>query len=227
MYVYNVYRSQNAGVRFISKLKLEFDIHKYQSKCHIIMGDWNFCVRSDLTHPVKTFLESEGFIEVNQLLEQTALPTHLRGRTIDQAWFKKSSTPISVQSLTVRSCLYSDHEKIEIILRKEQEVIAEGKTDPSNNCIGVGLDEAQKDDTISNTKHVKNFLGLSESVTTNELVINGTDLTCKICPKSYKVFHHLQTHYKTLHSKNLLLGCSKCKAKFEKKSFLNNHKCKF
>ena len=85
MYVYNVYRSQNAGARFMNKLKLLFDINKNYQKSHIIMGDWNFCIRSDPNHPVQSFLETEGFVEVNKLLQQTPLPTHLRGRTIDHA----------------------------------------------------------------------------------------------------------------------------------------------
>ena len=83
------------------------------------MGDWNFCIRSEPNHPVKSFLESQGFVEVNQLLQQTPLPTHLRGRTIDHAWFKGSLKTITIQSLSVRSCVYSDHEKIEVVIKTE------------------------------------------------------------------------------------------------------------
>ena len=106
-------------------------------------------------------------------------------------------------------------------------VIVEGETIPSNDCIELIPNEAQQDTTKSKTKCVQNVQGLSEVVTANEIVINGTDFTCKICPKPYKVFHHLQIHYRITHSKNLLLGCLKCKGKFDKNSLFKNHKCKY
>ena len=119
LYVYNVYRSQNAGTCFMNKLKGLFDTNNNIQKSHIIMGDWNFCIRSEPNHPVRSFLESQGFVEVNQLLQQTPLPTHLRGRTIDHAWFKGSLKTITIQSLSVRSCVYSDHEKIELVKNRK------------------------------------------------------------------------------------------------------------
>ena len=60
---------------------------------------------------------------------------------------------------------------------------------------------------------------------TNEVVLSGTDFTCQICSKLYKVFHQLKSHYKQKHNQNLQQGCLKCGGKFEKMSMFNNHKC--
>ena len=216
IFIYNVYRSQNAGACFIQKLKIFFDLKKNVQKSHIIMGDWNFCIRNDLNHPVKSFLETEGFVEANKLLQQTPLPTHLRGRTIDHAWFKSSSETISIQSLRVRSCIYSDHEKLELIIRTDRELKDNGE---GNFC-------KQKDSIFNKTKLIQKSQDMGVLTHTDEMAIYDTDFTCKICSKPYKVFHHLKAHYRSAHNKNLQQGCLKCGCTFEKSSMFNNHKCK-
>ena len=67
---------------------------------------------------------------------------------------------------------------------------------------------------------------IGEDNSTKEVVSTGSDFTCQICSKSYKVFHQLKAHYKKNHNKNLQQGCLKCGDTFEKISMFNNHKCK-
>ena len=216
------------------------------------MGDWNFCIRSEPNHPVKSFLESQGFVEVNQLLQQTPLPTHLRGRTIDHAWFKGSLKTITIQSLSVRSCVYSDHEKIEVVIKTESRQKnlknwtqdgQELKNHPGNNLTAQILEDelsvtgdipkkiksseelgSYGTDLVS--KGQRKISDMGEANSTKDVVLTGTNFTCQICSKSYKVFHQLKAHYQKNHNQNLQQGCLKCGETFEKMSMFNNHKCK-
>ena len=75
------------------------------------MGDLNYCVRDEPSHPVKKVLEDHGFISVYDVLHQPAQATHIQGRCIDQAWIRLPiSSNIKVIRSSVNTCVYSDHE---------------------------------------------------------------------------------------------------------------------
>ena len=54
------------------------------------MGDWNFCQRDDTSHPVKKFLENNGFI--SGLAKPQA--THIQGRCLDQIFVCFAGDPL-------------------------------------------------------------------------------------------------------------------------------------
>ena len=78
-----------------------------KSKTHILMGDWNFCQRDDASHPVKIFLENNGFI--SGFAKPQA--THIQGRCLDQIFVRFAGEPLDFES-SVKVCIYSDHEPI-------------------------------------------------------------------------------------------------------------------
>ena len=101
----NVYRSGDAGkVIFLENLK---SFIEDKSKTHILMGDWNFCQRDDTSHPVKKFLENNGFI--SGFAKPQA--THIQGRCLDQIFVRFAGDPLVFES-SVKVCIYSDHEPI-------------------------------------------------------------------------------------------------------------------
>ena len=80
------------------------------------MGDFNYCLRNEPKHNVKLLLEKYGYAPINQILHQPPQATQIRGRCLDQAWIKIVSETIKVQGFTIRTCVYSDHEKVEVQL---------------------------------------------------------------------------------------------------------------
>ena len=76
------------------------------------------------------------------------------------------------------------------------------------------------------SKGQRKISDMGEANSTKEVVLTGTNFTCQICSKSYKVFHQLKAHYQKNHNQNLQQGCLKCGETFEKMSMFNNHKCK-
>ena len=110
----NVYRSHDAGFDFERELKIIFN--NMEGKNHLIMGDFNYCLRYDVHHPVKNLLEKYDYKAVNNILHQPPQATQIKGRCLDQAWIKIVNDNIQVQNFTVKTCVYSDHEKIEVEL---------------------------------------------------------------------------------------------------------------
>ena len=101
----NVYRSGDAGKQvFLESLKRFIED---KSKTHILMGDWNFCQRDDASHPVKIFLENNGFF--SGFAKPQA--THIQGRCLDQIFVRFAGEPLDFES-SVKVCIYSDHEPI-------------------------------------------------------------------------------------------------------------------
>ena len=101
----NVYRSGDAGKQVFLESLTSFIEDK--SKTHILMGDWNFCQRDDASHPVKIFLENNGFI--SGFAKPQA--THIQGRCLDQIFVRFAGEPLDFES-SVKVCIYSDHEPI-------------------------------------------------------------------------------------------------------------------
>ena len=111
----NVYRSNNASHNFCSELRQL--LNNMEDKNHLLMGDFNYCLKNEPKHNVKLLLEKYGYAPINQILHQPPQATQIRGRCLDQAWIKIVSETIKVQDFAVRTCVYSDHEKIEVQLQ--------------------------------------------------------------------------------------------------------------
>ena len=75
----NVYRSKDAGQDFLDALT---SFIQDKSKIHILLGDWNFCQRDEMDHPVKIFLQNNDF-ETGFSLPQAS---HIKGRCLDQIY---------------------------------------------------------------------------------------------------------------------------------------------
>ena len=103
----NIYRSKTASTGFINALTPFIN----NGSNHVIMGDWNFCQRDDITHPVRQFLQKHNF----EPAITPAQPTHIKGRCLDQIYIRHAS--INTVSSCIKTCYYSDHEPISITLK--------------------------------------------------------------------------------------------------------------
>ena len=117
----NIYRSPSASQQFCTELQNL--LLNMWNKNHLILGDFNYCLKKDIGHNVKWMLEGYGYNTVNNILHKAPEATHIKGRCLDQAWFKLSSESgrdvpktISVDSQSIISCLYSDHDIYQVEL---------------------------------------------------------------------------------------------------------------
>ena len=111
----NVYRSNNASLNFCKDLRILLD--SMEDKNHLIMGDFNFCLRNEPNHNVKLLLEKHGYKPVNLVMHQPPQSTHMKGRCLDQAWIKIACENIQVEGYSIKTCVYSDHEKTEVQIK--------------------------------------------------------------------------------------------------------------
>ena len=111
----NIYRSSYARVDFSGKLINWLAAVKHKN--HLIVGDFNYCIRKDINHNVINVLETHEYKTVNNALHKPPEPTHLKGRCIDHAWIKTTeSMEISLIDHSIKTCVYSDHEKVMVEL---------------------------------------------------------------------------------------------------------------
>ena len=101
--VVNVYRSDGASSNAIVKDLLSMID---QSKSTLIVGDLNICYLSQRSHPVISFLESNGFC---QLVKS---PTHVDGRLIDHVYHYTPEHANKEMNVEQQSPYYTDHDII-------------------------------------------------------------------------------------------------------------------
>ena len=111
----NVYRSSNASFNFCKDLRIL--LNNMEEKSHLIMGDFNFCLKNETNHNVKLLLEKYGYKSVNSVMHQPAQATQIKGRCLDQAWVRITCENVQVEGYSVKTCVYSDHEKTEVELK--------------------------------------------------------------------------------------------------------------
>ena len=101
--VINVYRSEDASSMFLTDLQKFIEVDKTVLVC----GDFNFCYRSDVNHPVKLFFKERNFTQV------VTEATHREGRIIDHTYvFCVDPYNVKDFEAKVQGCYYSDHDKI-------------------------------------------------------------------------------------------------------------------
>ena len=83
---------------------------------YLILGDFNYCLRNESGHEIKEILKKNGYQTANNLLHIPPESMQMKGRCIDYIWVKIISHNIQIESYAVKTCIYSDHEKIEINL---------------------------------------------------------------------------------------------------------------
>ena len=128
----NVYRSNVADKHFTDMLAYHTSD---DSKTQLILGDFNYCQRDEPNHPVKVFLESNGFYPALNPPQST----HIQGRCIDQIWVKKSHHNIEILSASVNTCLYSDHESIKVKIRfnSDEAIIKDKAKEITPNIVNI------------------------------------------------------------------------------------------
>ena len=114
LFITNVYRSDHSRTVFC--IELQRLLTNMQDFNHLILGDFNYCLRNESGHEIKEILQKNGYQTANNLLHIPPESTHMKGRCIDHAWVKIVSHNIRIESYAVKTCIYSDHEKIEISL---------------------------------------------------------------------------------------------------------------
>ena len=107
MDIINVYRSENASDRFLTEL----DKLIRSDKTVLVCGDFNYCQKSQICHPVSAFFKQRNFI---QLVREA---THREGRLLDHSYIF-CVEPFSHDDWEAKSygCYYSDHDKVVILL---------------------------------------------------------------------------------------------------------------
>ena len=104
-YVIHVYRSRNAGKKFIDNLINFIDLDKNV----VICGDLNFCSIDKDTHRIYTTLKS---LQFKQLVCEA---THSEGRSLDHLYVYLKDNTLKAES-KVNGCYYSDHDKVILYL---------------------------------------------------------------------------------------------------------------
>ena len=54
---------------------------------------------------------------MNSIFHKPPEPTKIKGRCIDQAWIRLVSNKLSLIYHSIKTCAYSDHEKLKIELK--------------------------------------------------------------------------------------------------------------
>ena len=101
--IINVYRSDKAGDNFLKELEKQIDFNKTVLVC----GDFNYCFKSEIHHPVYKFFIQRNFI---QLVKEA---THREGRLLDHSYLfcVEPFTQAAFEAKTY-GCYYSDHDKV-------------------------------------------------------------------------------------------------------------------
>ena len=103
MAVINVYRSDKASDKFLRELEKLINFEKTLLVC----GDFNYCFKSEIHHPVNEFFRERNFI---QLIKEA---THREGRLLDHAYLF-CVQPFKEDKFEAKTygCYYSDHDKV-------------------------------------------------------------------------------------------------------------------
>ena len=108
--VVNTYRSANGNsVELLSNLINMTS----KEKAILITGDFNICYQENKTNRLIQGLENHGF---RQLVQEA---THIRGRHIDQAYWKDPTNTWSEPDVDRYSPYYSDHDAIGLTFTKK------------------------------------------------------------------------------------------------------------
>ena len=108
----NVYRSHNAQLKYC--MELQRLLNDMKEKNHLIMGDFNYCIKNQRDHNVSKILRNNGYNLVNNIVHQPPEATQIKGRVIDHAWIKITTDNLKVLSHTIKTCIFSDHEKLQV-----------------------------------------------------------------------------------------------------------------
>ena len=103
MVIINVYRSDKAGDKFLRELEQLIDFDKTLLVC----GDFNYCFKSEIHHPVNKFFKERNFI---QLVKEA---THREGRLLDHSYlFCVKPFKHDEFEAKTKGCYNSDHDKV-------------------------------------------------------------------------------------------------------------------
>ena len=109
MVIINVYRSDKAADKFLNEFEklLKFD------KTLLVCGDFNYCAKSELQHPVNVFFKQRNFIQI------VTEATHREGRLLDHSYLfcVDPFSPTHFEAKTY-GCYYSDHDKVVTLVEK-------------------------------------------------------------------------------------------------------------
>ena len=131
----NVYRSTNAPTEFITSL---IDCITLINTTHIIMGDFNFCLREENNHSIKKKIEELSFKLIPSILHQPPDASHIMGRCIDHAYIKiADDSPIEIVSYIMKTCVYSDHEIQCVVLKSKNNLLLSQPGSPNHPTPGA------------------------------------------------------------------------------------------
>ena len=108
MVIVNIYRSndtQDHGLNARLVQLLDENIHQ---EAILVVGDLNFCERSNSSHTVRQALLGENF----QSLLDPPFASHMDGRCLDQAYLRREETSNLNLCAHVGTCSYSDHDPV-------------------------------------------------------------------------------------------------------------------
>ena len=107
--VINVYRSDKASEIFLKELEKLITFEKTILVC----GDFNYCPKNEIQHPVNVFFKQKNFI---QLVTEA---THREGRLLDHSYLF-CVDPFSTTNFEAKTygCYYSDHNKVVTLVDK-------------------------------------------------------------------------------------------------------------
>ena len=129
----NVYRSNDASKDFLTHM---LNCVESVTINHLLIGDFNYCLRDQPNHPIKLKLEEIGFKLITSLLHQPPDATHIKGRIIDHAWVRfDERNNIGIERYEVKTCIYSDHDFQFVVLKYNDDTFSTSSTNPEGSSL--------------------------------------------------------------------------------------------
>ena len=109
MVIINIYRSSDTIDHGLNARLLQFlNENTHQEETILVVGDFNFCERSNCNHIVRQVLLGENF---KSLLDPPSA-THMEGRCLDQAYLRRGENSDLNLRAHIGTCSYSDHDPV-------------------------------------------------------------------------------------------------------------------
>ena len=128
-----MYRSNDASKDFLTHM---LNCVESVTINHLLIGDFNYCLRDQPNHPIKLKLEEIGFKLITSLLHQPPDATHIKGRIIDHAWVRfDERNNIGIERYEVKTCIYSDHDFQFVVLKYNDDTFSTSSTNPEGSSL--------------------------------------------------------------------------------------------
>ena len=108
MVIINIYRSNDTKDHGLNARLVQFLKENIHQEAILVVGDLNFCERSNSNHVIRQALLGENF----ESLLDPPFASHMDGRCLDQAYLRRGENSNLNFRAHVGTCSYSDHDPV-------------------------------------------------------------------------------------------------------------------